>query len=231
MCALETNERRGRMYQYGYDEHALRRELEYYFETHGLGEAQKALEFAWEKHDGQTRINGQPFIIHPLFVAKYGISIGAKTEEQICIALLHDICEDCGIEPTDLPFSEDVQRGVSYLTFKYDYGEDDDADTKQLKKIVTKSETYARLIEEPRALICKGVDRYHNLTTAEELPENKIVKNVLETHRWLLPVIYNALTIRKFSAYYHQFYTLSINLRSLNDLLAMKHGIALNTMT
>ena len=225
------DERRCRMYQYGYDEHVLRRELEYYFSTHELPQAQKALDFAWDKHAGQTRINGQPFIVHPLFVAKYGISIGAKSDEQICIALLHDVCEDCGIEPEELPFSEDVQRGVRYLTFKYDYDESDDDDTKQLKKIVTKSETYARLIEEPRALICKGVDRYHNLTTAEELPDSKIVKNVLETHRWLLPVIYNALTIRKYSTFYHQFYTLSINLRSLNDLLAMKHGVTLNTMT
>ena len=219
------------MYQYGYDEFVLRRELEYYFQMHEFSQAQAALEYAWKKHEGQTRINGQPFIIHPLFVAKYGISIGAKTEEQICIALLHDVCEDCGIEPFELPFKEDVQRGVNYLTFKYNYSEEDDEDARQLKKIVVKGETYSRLIEEPRALICKGIDRYHNLTTAEELPERKIVKNVLETHRWLLPVIYNALTLRKYSAYYHQFYTLSINLRSLNDLLAMKHSIALNTMS
>ena len=219
------------LYQYGYDEHALRRELEGYFSSHDFAEAQSALNYAWENHKGQTRINGQPFIVHPLFVAKYGISIGAKSEEQICVALLHDVCEDCGIDPFELPFSEDIQRCVNYLTFKYDYADSDDEDTKQLKKIVIKGETYARLIEEPRALICKGIDRYHNLTTAEELPDAKIAKNVLETHRWLLPVIYNALTIRQYSAYYHQFYTLSINLRSLNDLLAMKHGIALNTMT
>ena len=221
----------GHMYQYGYDEHTLRRELEAYFASHELMTAQRALEYAWEKHEGQTRINGQPFIVHPLFVAKYGICIGAKTEQQICIALLHDVCEDCGILPQELPFPEDVQCGVDYLTFKYDYDETDDEDTKQLKKIIVKSETYARLIEKPESLTCKGIDRYHNLITAEELPENKIIKNVLETHRLLLPNIYNALTIRKYSPFYHQLYTLSINLRSINDLLAMKHGIALNTMT
>lgn len=219
------------MYAYGYDANVLRKELEYYFEQHGMKDAQRALEYAWKKHEGQTRINGQPFIVHPLFVAKYGIGIGAKSEDRICIALLHDVCEDCGIPPEDLPFNENVQRGVKYLTFVYDYTEDDDEDTRQLKKIVTKSETFARLIENPDSLICKGIDRYHNLTTAEELPEKNIVKNVLETHRWLLPVIYNALTIKKYRSYYHQLYTLSINLRSLNDLLALKHGIALNTMT
>ncbi|MCR5572317.1 MAG: hypothetical protein K6F57_00895 [Candidatus Saccharibacteria bacterium] len=90
---------------------------------------------------------------------------------------------------------------------------------------------YARLIEKPESLTCRGIDRYHNLITAEELPENKIIKNVLETHRLLLPNIYNALTVRKYSPFYYQLYTLSINLRSINDLLAMKHDIALNTMT
>ena len=220
-----------RYYQYGYDKDALRRELENFFRVNERPQAQKALEFAWEKHAEQTRINGQPFIVHPLYVAKYGISIGADTDEQIAIALLHDVCEDCDIEPEELPFSEEIQRGVRYLTFKYDYGESDDPDDRQLKKIIAKSETYARLIEEPRSLVCKGIDRYHNLTTAEELSEDRVLKNVLETHRFLLPVIYNALTARKYRAYHDQLYAISINLRSLNDLLAIKHKIVLNTMT
>ena len=230
MSAL-YQERSDRMYQYGYDEHVLRRELEYYFSEHKMTQAQAALEYAWQKHEGMTRMNGQPFIVHPLFVAKFSIAIGAKTEDQICIALLHDVCEDCGVEPEELPFNERVQRGVKHLTFKYDYKEDDDDDEKMFKKLVVKSETYARLIEDPEALICKAIDRYHNLTTAEELPEKNIIKNVLETHRWLLPVIYNAITIKKYRQYYHQLYALSINLRALNDLLALKHNIALNTMS
>ncbi len=224
-------ERSDRMYQYGYDEHVLRRQLSHYFADHNMLQAQAALDYAWEKHEGMTRINGQPFIVHPLFVASYSIAIGANSEDQICIALLHDICEDCNIDPKALPFNENVQRGVDYLTFKYNYDKDDDEDEKQFKKLVVKSETYARLIESPEALICKGIDRYHNLTTAEELPEKNIIKNVLETHRWLLPVIYNALTLKKYRKYYQQLYVLSINLRALNDLLALKHNIALNTMT
>ncbi|MCR5572318.1 MAG: hypothetical protein K6F57_00900 [Candidatus Saccharibacteria bacterium] len=46
------------MYQYGYDEHTLRRELEAYFSSHELMTAQRALEYAWKKHEEQTRING-----------------------------------------------------------------------------------------------------------------------------------------------------------------------------
>lgn len=226
-----SDERRCRMYQYGYDEHEFRKELEKYFEDHTFPEAQKALDYAWEKHEGQNRINGQPFIIHPLFVAKYGICIGAKTEDQICVALLHDVCEDCGIEPEELPFNEEVQRAVRHLTFKYDYEEGDNEVERRRKKMIAKTVTYARLLKNPLAVVCKGVDRYHNLTTAEELPPGKITKNVLETHRLLLPVIYNALSLEAYSHFYHQLYTLSINLRSLNDLLAMKHGIRLDTIT
>lgn len=219
------------MYQYGYDEHDLRRELYHFIEKRNYTEAARALEYAWEKHEGATRINGQPFIIHPMFVAKYGIAIGADSEDQICIALLHDVCEDCGVAPEELPFNEHVQHAVMHLTYAYDYDESDSEDVKQLKKIVTKGETFARLIECPDALICKCIDRYHNLTTCEELPEKNIIKNVLETHRFLLPVVYNALAIRMYADYHNQLYAMSINLRSLNDLLAMKHDIALNTMT
>jgi len=96
---------------------------------------------------------------------------------------------------------------------------------------VRKGETFARLIENPVALICKCIDRYHNLTTVEELSQENIAKNVLETHRLLLPVVYNALNIRLYSQYYNQLYVMSINLRSLNDLIALKHDIALNTMS
>ena len=219
------------LYQYGYDEIDLRRDLETYFQEHGMKQAQAALEYAWDKHKGMTRINGQPFIIHPLFVAKYSIAIGANTEDQICIALLHDVCEDCNIDPKDLPFNEKVQEAVKRLTFVYNYEPNDTEDEKQLKKIIRKGETFAKLIEYPEALICKCIDRFHNLTTVEELPIEKIVKNVLETHRFLLPVVYNAMAVNLYRQYYNQLYVMSINLRSLNDLIALKHDIALNTMS
>lgn len=218
------------LYQYGYNEHSLRRDLTAYFSTHKMSQAQAALEYAWEKHEGSKRMNGQPYIIHPLFVAKYSIAIGASSEDQVCIGLLHDVCEDCGILPTDLPFNEKVQQSVARLTFTYDFASGDSEDKKQMKKIISKCETFARLIEDPEALICKGIDRYHNLITVEELPEENIVKNVLETHRWLLPVIYSALSIRAYEKYHAQLYVLSINLRSMTDIVAMKHNITLNTM-
>ena len=219
------------MYQYGYDEHVLRRRLENYFKEHKMTEAQRALEYAWEKHEGQKRLNGQPFIVHPLFVANFGIALGADTEDQICIALLHDVCEDCGIEPEQLPFNPNVQRGVKHLTFVYDFKDDDTESEKKYKKVVAKTLTYAHLIEYPDALVCKAIDRYHNLTTAEELPEANVVKNVLETHRWLLPAIHSALDLEKYEKYHKMLYVLSVGLCAINDHLALTHNIPLNTMS
>ena len=216
------------MYQYAYTAHGLREELETYFKEQHLHQAQAALEYAWQQHAGTTRINGQPFIVHPLFVAKYSIMIGANSEDQICTALLHDVCEDCDIAPNALPFNPRVQRSVKHLTFHYDFDAEDSASTRYFKKFLVKRETYARLIEDPNALIIKTVDRFHNLTTAEELSEKNIIKNIHETDRWLLPVVEQALTHKEHQANYRQLYLMSVNLRSLNNCLALLHHVELD---
>ncbi len=216
------------MYQYVYTAQDLRNELEVYFSEHRLTQAQAALEYAWQKHAGATRINGQPFIVHPLYVAKYSILIGANSEDQICTALLHDVCEDCNIAPIALPFRSSIQRSVAHLTFRYDFKPEDDASMRHFKKFLIKRETYAHLIDDPNALICKTIDRFHNLSTAEELSEQNIIKNIHETDRWLLPVVERALTLEAYQPHYHQLSLMSINLRSLNNCLALLHHVQLD---
>ena len=219
------------IYQYVYDEQELRDYLEDYAHDNQMTEMERAIAYAWQMHEGQTRINGQPFIVHPLFVAKYGIQIGAKSEDRICMALLHDVCEDCDISPEELPFNKRVQDAVARLTYVYDFQDDDTDEDRQLKKIITKTQTFANLVAYPEELICKCIDRYHNLTTCEELPRANITKNVEETHRMLLPVVYSALKIRKYASYYSQLYVLMNNLCSLNNEIALKHKIILNPMS
>jgi (p)ppGpp synthase/HD superfamily hydrolase len=68
----------------------------------------KAIKFATEKHEGQTRkVSGEPYIVHPIMVsyilAKYKQS--KNIEELICAALLHDTLED-----TDTTFDEIVNE-------------------------------------------------------------------------------------------------------------------------
>ena len=133
----------------------------------------KALGFMREKHGTQTRADGQLFIVHPLWMACYAAALGIRDDDVISVILLHDVCEDTGITPEELPFSENIRRGVKYVTFtKYSREE------KQTAKI----RYFTELLESKEALICKGLDRFMNLSTMEGvLTEEAIIKNIKET--------------------------------------------------
>lgn len=77
----------------------------------------KALSYAREKHQGQFRKSGDPYIVHPLTMACDALSMGIKDDNTIATILLHDVCEDCGVLPEELPVNEDVRRGVQLMTF------------------------------------------------------------------------------------------------------------------
>ena len=62
-----------------------------------MSETLKALSFAREKHDGQFRKSGDPYIVHPLTMACNALSLGIRDDEVIATILLHDVCEDCSI--------------------------------------------------------------------------------------------------------------------------------------
>ena len=73
----------------------------------------RAYEFARDKHEGQYRKTGEPYITHPLSVAMILTEIYADAE-TLCAGLLHDVLEDC-----------DCTEEESYLEF-----------TSQLKMII-----------------------------------------------------------------------------------------------
>ena len=74
-----------------------------------------------------------------------------------------------------------IRKGVKYMTFqKYDDEE----------KQVAKRRYFNELLESREALMCKGLDRFMNLSTMEGvLSEEAIVKNIKETDELLLPVM------------------------------------------
>jgi len=76
----------------------------------------KMLVFATNKHAGQFDRGGNPYILHPLSVA---FLLGEADEELRCIAIGHDIVEDCGVSYSELReqgFSERVINGIRCLT-------------------------------------------------------------------------------------------------------------------
>lgn len=91
-----------------------------------MTETLKALAFARQKHDGQLRRSGDPYIVHPLTMACNALSLGIQDDEVIATILLHDVCEDCNVSIAELPVSEKVKRGVDLMTFRVMDGETKD---------------------------------------------------------------------------------------------------------
>ena len=95
----------------------------------GMKETLKALSFAREKHEGQLRKSGEPYISHPLVMACNAVSMGIHDDSVIATILLHDVCEDCGVGLAELPVNSAVRRGVELMTFRVMEGE-----TKEIAK-------------------------------------------------------------------------------------------------
>ena len=137
---------------------------------------------------------------------------------MIAVILLHDVCEDTGISPESLPFNETIRRGVKYVTFqKYDDEE------KQTAKI----RYFKELLESREALICKGLDRFMNLSTMEGiLSEEAIIKNIKETDELLLPVMKTGK--EKWPEMSDYLFVMRANIRAINNTLAAVHGVELH---
>ena len=106
-----------------------------------------AISFAAEKHNGQFDKGGMPYILHPLKVMHY---LNTDDLELMCIAVLHDVVEDCNVKFADLRalgFSERIIEGVMALT-KFP-GE-------------SNGEYMWRIKDNPDAIVVKLCDLRHN---------------------------------------------------------------------
>ena len=141
----------------------------------------KALSFAREKHEGQMRKGGEPYIIHPLTMACNALSIGIKEDNIIATILLHDVCEDCGISLEELPVNDIVRRGVELMTFRVMEGE---------TKEIARNRYYNELLENREASITKLIDRCHNVSCmAGAFSKEKLKAYIEETRQYILPLL------------------------------------------
>ena len=141
----------------------------------------RALAFAREKHCGQFRRGGDPYIIHPLTMACNALSLGIRDDDVIATILLHDVCEDCGVSVGELPTNDRVKRGVELMTFTVMDGE-----TKESAKV----RYYNLLPSSKEAAFTKLIDRCHNVSTmAGVFSKEKLLAYIDETRRFVLPMI------------------------------------------
>ncbi|HCC69712.1 MAG TPA: GTP pyrophosphokinase [Bacteroidales bacterium] len=139
----------------------------------------KAFNLANKAHMNMRRRSGEPYIIHPIEVAKivnFELGLGAKS---IASALLHDVVEDTEytLEDIEKHFGPKITSIIDGLT-KIPGNYDDRNTSKQAENF---RKMLLTLSDDIRVILIKTADRLHNMRTLDSLPERKKMKVAGET--------------------------------------------------
>ncbi|MBR4583861.1 MAG: bifunctional (p)ppGpp synthetase/guanosine-3',5'-bis(diphosphate) 3'-pyrophosphohydrolase [Bacteroidales bacterium] len=145
----------------------------------------KAFELANEAHSKMRRKSGEPYIIHPIAVAKIVASEIGLGRKAIASALLHDVVEDTDYTVADIErmFGPKIASIVEGLT-KISTILDQDAS----KQIENFRKMLMTMSEDIRVIMIKLADRLHNMRTLDSMPEYKQVKIASETSNVYAPL-------------------------------------------
>ena len=152
----------------------------------------KAFEFANEAHKGVRRRSGEPYIIHPIAVAKIVVQEIGLGYKSIVTALLHDVVEDTEYTVEDIGrlFGSKIASLVDGLT-KIKSAMDNKMEG-QLNEKSIQAENFKRILltlnDDVRVILIKLADRLHNLRTIESMPERKQDKILSETMYIFIPL-------------------------------------------
>lgn len=140
---------------------------------------ERAYHFAKEAHQGVLRQSGEPYILHPIAVARIACKEIGLGSTSICAALLHDVVEDTEYTVEDIEnlFGRKIAQLVDGLT-KIAGGIFGDKASQQ-------AENFRKLLitmsEDIRVILVKMADRLHNMRTLNSLQKNKQHKIAGET--------------------------------------------------
>jgi guanosine-3',5'-bis(diphosphate) 3'-pyrophosphohydrolase len=140
----------------------------------------KAFRIANEAHWNMRRKSGEPYIIHPISVAKIvnqEIGLGAKS---IAVALLHDIVEDTDYTLEDIerefdPKIASLIDGLTKISGTYNKESSSSMQAENFRKMLL------TLSDDLRVILIKIADRLHNMRTLDSMPEHKKMKVAGET--------------------------------------------------
>ena len=138
-----------------------------------------AFDTAVHAHRNQRRKSGEPYIYHPISVAKIVAQEIGLDATSIAAALLHDVVEDTEYDFVDLEklFGKDVSRIVEGLTKISKLSKE--------SNVSLQAENFRKLLltlnDDIRVIIIKIADRLHNMQTLEFMPEDKQLKIASET--------------------------------------------------
>ena len=139
----------------------------------------KAFNFARQAHKGVRRLSGEPYIMHPIAVARIAVEEMGLGSTSICAALLHDVVEDTDYTVEDIEniFGPKIAQIVDGLTKISGgiFGDQASAQAENFKKLLL------MMSDDIRVILIKICDRLHNMRTLQSQPANKQYKIAGET--------------------------------------------------
>ena len=139
----------------------------------------KAFNFARQAHKGVRRLSGEPYIMHPIAVARIAVEEMGLGSTSICSALLHDVVEDTDYTVEDIEniFGPKIAQIVDGLTKISGgiFGDQASAQAENFKKLLL------MMSDDIRVILIKICDRLHNMRTLQSQPANKQYKIAGET--------------------------------------------------
>ncbi len=140
---------------------------------------ERAYRFAKKAHSGIRRRSGEPYILHPIAVAKIASQEIGLGSTSICAALLHDVVEDTEytVEDIERLFGKKIARIVAGLTKISGgiFGDQASAQAENFRKLLL------TMSEDIRVVLIKMADRLHNMRTLGSMAPAKQYKIAGET--------------------------------------------------
>ncbi len=171
----------------------------------------RAYRFACDKHRGQTRNSGEPYIVHPVAVAEVLASL-EMDEQTLAAGLLHDVIEDCGVEVETLTadFGIEVAHLVDGVTKLQIIGVDEGKaktakpeDEEELSPVAAERQKkqaemaknaanlrkiFVAMAKDLRVILIKLADRLHNMRTLSALSPARQFRMATETIQIFAPM-------------------------------------------
>ena len=167
------------------DINLLVEEASAYLKPRDVEHVREAIEFSRTAHQGQTRQSGDPYISHPIAVARILTTLRLDVQ-AIIAALLHDVVEDTGItaEQVAEKFGKPVAKlvdGLSKLD-RIQFETREDAQAENFRKMLM------AMARDVRVILIKLADRLHNMRTLESMSHDKCERIARETMEIYAPI-------------------------------------------
>jgi guanosine-3',5'-bis(diphosphate) 3'-pyrophosphohydrolase len=150
-----------------------------------LAPLERAFRFAAERHQGQKRASGEPYMMHPLLVTR---QLAEMHMDMTCLetGLLHDVVEDttATLDEIRKNFGEEVARCVDGVTklSKLNLASREERQAESVRKMLL------AMVDDIRVILVKLADRLHNMRTLGSLPREKQERIAQETIEIYAPI-------------------------------------------